>query len=1185
MKIRSIKLKNIHSFKGEVTIDFENGPLAQTGLFAIIGPTGSGKSTLLDAITLALYNATPRAGILSKASIEKTGAIITRHTDDAFSEVEYEAGGEIYRARWEISRARTGNLREYELSLAMKDAEGVFRNLDLKRKDVADRNAAIIGLTYDQFMKSILLSQGEFARFLKAAPKERSALLEKITGTGIYRRIGAAAFEQQKQQKLLCDQFQQQLGSIVMMDEETRLQTEGQLKILQKEAIVHRNLSGKIQQQIERKKQLLLRRTTLQEVREQIEKLTQKKLELQDDAGRLKLHQALLPLKSDIDRLLSLRQKLVGDREEESLTKLRLQKLRDEIKSSKDQYTVAKQQSENLNLEVQKMQPVFDEVLLLDKQLDTHRTSLQHILKQILEIDKETGQAQEQQKTLGSTLQEIDEKLAGISRFLEQNPVLEKLPDALPEITNEIKHATTAGELLIKQINEALLGHQHTAITSGDEREKLLSSQHEKLATHRQQLIDGMGGKIITTKEILEQISRLEKLLSGIIKLLQLLEEKETLRKAEMKTTEELAQMNEQVTLVMKSCDTSGKAIEIAESRLAELEATKTRQALEANYEQARQLLQPGQPCPLCGATAHPFAEEHPAHISEFDIFIKKQKEEKSALVENLKVQQKQLNLAFSEVKTRENIQLMQQKRKKELAAEIEKAEDLLPDEVAPKDASALQSQQQKAEKDLAAAKINLEIVQEFIALEQNIKTVAELKDKNKAWLLQEQNLARLLAPFAVYLSECGNDYAKISKTLENQLRYYREAIRLQQEKKEEKTAVDTKIENIIKRLEALADAKKNLTEERLVQQTKFTELNEQRVGIFGEKDVATAQRELTQKQRAAESQAATLATQLARSETAETNESRQLAKLGEEIGKQTKESEALAATLQPQLAEAKMETVQQAADALLPAAEARRIDEMLTAHDKAMSQAAFQRKTLEKEIEDLQKDDDATLTVEMLADKKAAADEALDQNNQRTGDLRRRLEEHDENAKRHSVIVQQLKAQQKEYQRWDALNRVMGDAQGMRFSRFAQRLTLLHLLGRANQHLKKLSARYILINEGDENDDELFVIDTQHGDDRRSVNTLSGGESFMVSLALALGLSDLAGKNTRINSLFIDEGFGSLDQETLDTALSTLERLQHETNRTIGIISHVAALKERITTQIELTKDAGGRSSITVRG
>lgn len=1185
MKIRSIKLRNIHSFKGDVSIDFENGPLAQTGLFAIIGPTGSGKSTLLDAITLALYNATPRAGVLSKASIEKTGAIITRNTDDAYSEVEYEAGGKIYRARWEISRARTGNLRDYELSLATKDAEGVFRNLDLKRSEVAAQNATIIGLTYDQFMKSILLSQGEFARFLKAAPKERSALLEKITGTGIYRRIGVAAFEQQKHQKLLCDQFQQQLGTIVMMDEETRMLTEEQLKVLKKEAEHHRKLSGEIHQQIERKKQLVQRRTTLQEVLEQIKNLIKKEETLQNDSQRLKLHRALLPLKSDIDRLLSLRQKLVGDHEEESLTKVRLQKLRGEIKNTKDQHATAKQKSEDLTNEAQKMQPVFEEVLQLDKQLDVHRTSLHHIQKQIADIDKEADQTKIQQKTLGGALQAIDEKLAGISRFLQQNPVLEQLPDALPEITNEIKHATADGELLIKQIKAALPAQKLTAITDGDEREKLLMAQHGQLTTLRQQLIDGMGGKIITTKEILDQISHLEKLLIGIGKLLQLLGEKESLRKAEAKNQEELAQMNEQMSVAMKSCDTTGKAIEIADSRLAELEATKTRQALEANYEQARQLLQPGQPCPLCGATEHPFAEGRPAQVSDIDTFIKKQNEEKTALAEKLKAHQEQLKIAFSEVKMRENIQTTQQKRQSELAIEIEKTKNLLPDKIAASDVSTLQSQQQRTEKDLAAAKKNLDTVQEFLALEQSIKTIAELTDKNSALLLQEQNLAQLLAPYAVYLSDCRNDYAKISQTLANQLHYYRTAIRQRQEKKEEKTAVTIKIENITKRLDDLALSKKNLNEEQRVQQISFGKLHDNRVALFGEKDVATAQRDLTQRQRAAESQASTLAMQLARSETAEANESRQLLKLGEEIEKRSKESEALKAALQPQLAAAKMETVKKAAEALLPAAEARRIEEMLTAHDKAMSQAAFQQKTLREEIGELQKDDDATLTAEMLVEKKTAADEALDQNNQRTGDLRRRLQEHDENTKRHSLILQQLKAQQKEYQRWDALNRIMGDAQGMRFSRFAQRLTLLHLLGRANQHLKKLSARYILINEGDANEDELFVIDTLHGDERRSVNTLSGGESFMVSLALALGLSDLAGKNTRINSLFIDEGFGSLDQETLDTALSTLERLQHETNRTIGIISHVAALKERITTQIELTKDAGGRSSIVVRG
>jgi len=110
MKINNIKLKNIHSLKGLHEVDFANGPLAQTGLFAIIGPTGSGKSTLLDAITLALFNSTPRSGSLSRAAIEKTGAIITRNTNDAFCEAEYESFGKTLRSRWEISRARTGKL-------------------------------------------------------------------------------------------------------------------------------------------------------------------------------------------------------------------------------------------------------------------------------------------------------------------------------------------------------------------------------------------------------------------------------------------------------------------------------------------------------------------------------------------------------------------------------------------------------------------------------------------------------------------------------------------------------------------------------------------------------------------------------------------------------------------------------------------------------------------------------------------------------------------------------------------------------------------------------------------------------------------------------------------------------------------------------------------------------------------
>ena len=172
---------------------------------------------------------------------------------------------------------------------------------------------------------------------------------------------------------------------------------------------------------------------------------------------------------------------------------------------------------------------------------------------------------------------------------------------------------------------------------------------------------------------------------------------------------------------------------------------------------------------------------------------------------------------------------------------------------------------------------------------------------------------------------------------------------------------------------------------------------------------------------------------------------------------------------------------------------------------------------------------------------------------------------------------------QTQEFNRWNELSMLIGDATGNKFSKYAQELTLKQVLNLANKHLKLLSDRYKIKHVKTDNLDDLFVVDFYHGNAERSVQTLSGGESFLVSLSLALGLSDMAGQNTVIGSLFIDEGFGTLDQDTLDVALSALEKLQSETNRTIGIISHVPALKERVTTQIELKKDASGYSTLQI--
>ena len=187
-----------------------------------------------------------------------------------------------------------------------------------------------------------------------------------------------------------------------------------------------------------------------------------------------------------------------------------------------------------------------------------------------------------------------------------------------------------------------------------------------------------------------------------------------------------------------------------------------------------------------------------------------------------------------------------------------------------------------------------------------------------------------------------------------------------------------------------------------------------------------------------------------------------------------------------------------------------------------------------------------------------------------------------DEKAKENSqLILQSIDKQRVEYNRWKALSDLIGAADGKKFRIFAQTLTLRQLVEFANNHLEKLSGRYQIDCANDESL-RLDIVDTWHADNRRSMNTLSGGEGFLVSLALALGLSEMAGRNTQIQSLFIDEGFGTLDEATLDTAISTLENLQSQ-GKTIGIISHVKELKERISTKIQVKKKGNGFSEIEI--
>jgi exonuclease SbcC len=196
-------------------------------------------------------------------------------------------------------------------------------------------------------------------------------------------------------------------------------------------------------------------------------------------------------------------------------------------------------------------------------------------------------------------------------------------------------------------------------------------------------------------------------------------------------------------------------------------------------------------------------------------------------------------------------------------------------------------------------------------------------------------------------------------------------------------------------------------------------------------------------------------------------------------------------------------------------------------------------------------------------------------------GSLQQQIRNDDEARKRRESGGAELQAAEAEALRWGRLKELIGSADGAKFSRFAQSLTLRQLIGLANEHLKSLAERYrLMAAEGDELD--LRIVDLYQANVDRPMESLSGGESFLASLALALGLSELASRHHPIDSLFIDEGFGTLDSETLEVALSALENLRSR-GKTIGLISHVELLKDRLTTQVRVVRGAGGTSRIEV--
>jgi len=431
MKIKTIHFQNINSLRGEHVIDFTTDPLKTAGLFAITGKTGSGKSTLLDVISLALYNRIPRFDVkhISKGFIEKTGSILTRNTREAYAEVVYECHEGEFRSRWAISTARTGKLRDHEMELAEHTSGKI---LDLKKSEVPQHNETLIGLNYDQFIRSILLAQGDFARFLQSDKDKRGELLEKITGSWIYREIGKHAFQWSKYygQELEKLQGRKQELQEQQIEKEQLKKIHEQFNSTENQIKEKEEKQKQIDQALKRKEELTHVLNKLEYAKEEEKKMKAKLAAFCNTNGTLlEKHRQLIPWEELLRSWIQQKKQLLEHQKKEKRHRDTLIRAKQEISETKEaieQFLPTPIDTDNLIAELetfeQKVRQLEQERLDLRKDFQAEGNSAQHLAKEI-QLEPDFKAIPQTKEKLSERHNSVEENIKQLQQNLSEQEI------------------------------------------------------------------------------------------------------------------------------------------------------------------------------------------------------------------------------------------------------------------------------------------------------------------------------------------------------------------------------------------------------------------------------------------------------------------------------------------------------------------------------------------------------------------------------------------------------------------------------------------------------------------------------------------------------------------------------------------------------------------------------------------
>lgn len=1221
MKILKIALKNLNSLKLETVIDFEENPLRDAGLFSIVGDTGAGKTTILDALTLGIYGKVHRN--------KDEGEVLSYGSVEGHAEVEFLVKEEKYRAKWVIWRSnkkidgKINTKRELAQWNAKKE---IFEILATKIREINDQIETITGLDYERFSKSVMLSQGDFAAFLKAGDKQRSNLLERITGTEIYSEISIAAFQKYKLEEQKVADLKRELDALDILDPATLKTLKRDKKALEKESKTKQKEVNEIQAQIQWRNRLVELENQQQTFTLGVENAQQKLTATAPEFAKLEMHQKTLVFQKEITQIESLEHHqttLIVELAEQQKSLEQFQTEKDAL-AAKSVEIVA--QMGQLKKDKTAKEKIFQAVSALDVKLEEKQIPFQKIQQDKLTIDRELADNQSNiENTENKKIHDI-RLVKEIKEWLERNEKFKNVASALPALRNQLADWSVQ------------IGEQNTLKRDLSDNEKKLESAHDfikafdkKLAAQNQavQIADNdffkdlVAGGITDRGELLQVLNRDLDRLEGESKNLEMLID---LNEDYQMMIGDLNEYDAQILdLENKRQMIEGRlltAIEMEESIKVRYDyklQMYEREKLFANYDRERSNLVEGEKCPLCFSTAHPFRtiKDYKPYVNEAEAEYLSVK----AQLDLMKKETKRLLLRQNEVGAEIQQIIGEQERNLEgkrdmILKRIQLAEGKIA-QIAPELSDQTLYHTTKGDllkQKLAVVKKNLLFKRkqrdELLSLDQIIAkqeraiaamqteyneakiklTGLEVSNKNiqsklaaihKKQAVLKAKIDKALAVFGYSIEEKASD--EILNLLDKKRNDYEKAVTKLNDLKQASALTEQALKQLLKEGKALKNRADKINSQVEKEQAAIHQLTQTRQSLFGTEKVEIVRNQLDHQLEHTENQVVATNEQLKEAEIQLKSELAKAKKSEQDLAKIEKELTKQSAHLLKKVTAIGFSDIAALKAANLSQEEVKTLEDLKNSLEKKVTE--WQR-SLKNVVKELTKTRDKALTTESLVtlqEKYKQLDENRQFLQQQIGKITQQIEANAQRKAAGKSLVEKMEIQQKEFHRWAKLKDIIGSADGKVFRAFAQGLTLKKLSDLANRHLLQLNGRY-LIHKPNDKDLALEIIDQHQANNIRSIHTLSGGESFLVSLALALGLSDLAGRNTQIKSLFIDEGFGTLDESALDLAISTLENLQSKGKR-IGVISHVSALKERITTQIQVQKRGSGFSELEIIG